>query len=158
MASGHGKAPHQKAGRAAPTGRASPPKSSCQQGSRHMARSRHAASKLDVSFDPQRDLGDDKTLPGEALSDLKGSRVRAFSQSSTRLEGEAPKTQILQPLVARLGSGFHWHVVALGGASIKLAGAANALQGVVDHLLPLCNPTRCTSNGVHDCEHVRWKA
>ena len=56
-----------------------------------------------------------------------------------------------------LGSGVHRHVGALGEASVKLAWPADALRGIVDHLLPMRNPARRAGDGVQHGEHLSRK-
>ena len=57
-----------------------------------------------------------------------------------------------------LRSEFHRHVGALGGTCIKLARPADALRGIVDHLLPLRDPARSAGDGIDHCKHVRREA
>src|SRR6516225_6238242 len=57
-----------------------------------------------------------------------------------------------------LRSSFHRHVGTLGGASIKLARPADALRGIVDHLLPMRNPARSAGDRVEHGEYLGREA
>src|SRR4051812_46299315 len=53
---------------------------------------------------------------------------------------------------------LHRHVLALGGAGVDLARARDLLLRILEHLLPLRQPTRRARDGEQHREHVEREA